>query len=130
MKKYLRIIFAVLLVLTGCRTITKISAVYFDRAEYPQNWIHQQDCITEADDTSMSPFGEYGYNQPLENLPTTEVPSGNPSSSASLRKFVLNSLNSIVIYKSYQHKQYNVKTPFYCLLPCEYYVFALRRIII
>lgn len=127
MKKYLRVILTVLLVLTGCHTIAKISAVYFDRAEYPQNWIYQQDTITETDDTPISPFGEYGYNLSLENLPTTEVPSGNPTFSAALRKSFLNSSNNT---KSYQHKQYNVKTPFYCLLSCEYYVFALRRIII
>lgn len=130
MKKYLRVILAVLLVLTGYRTTAKISAVYFDRAEYPQHWINQQDTITETGDTIISPFGEYGYNLSLEKLPTTKVPSGNPTSSVALRKFFPNVLNNIVTYKPHQHKQYNVKAPFYCLLPCEYYIFALHRIII
>lgn len=131
MKTILKVILVLLLVLAGGRTIADATAEYNGRSKELSLQHHQDNKIEKTVYDSVFSFGDYAHTLIMERIQITESPSGNPTSSPSLLRIILTEPKSMAVsITPRRDKQYDVDAPFYCLLPSEYYVFALRHIII
>lgn len=131
MRTILKVILVLLLVLAGGRTIANATAEDNGRCEELSLQCHQDNKIEKAVYDTIFSFGEYAPSLAMERIVLTETPSGNPTSSPLLFRAALNEPKSVAVsIIPRRDKQYDVDAPFYCLLPSEYYVFALRHIII
>lgn len=131
MKTILKVILFMSLVLAGGHTVTNTPAVENDRVEDFQPRYCQDNKIREAVHEPISRYGEHAPVLTIELFSVTKAPSGDPTFSPLLFKSVYNKLKSVAVSIAlHPYRQYDVDAPFYCLPPSEYYIFALRRIII
>lgn len=132
MKTLLKVILLLLLVLAGGHAIANASAEDYGRGEDFQTRYHQDDEIRKMVYVPISHFGEYAPQLTMEHIAETETSSGDSTSSPLLLKSSSNRMKSgaAVCITLHRDKQYDGNAPFYCLLPSEYYIFALRRIIV
>ena len=97
---------------------------------------HNNDAVIKSDAGSISaiefPKIYEGYIPDGITLPTqTLVRSNRGSSSFRTIIFARQTLTKIQVTASRpSNRLYDVSAPFYCTPPCQYYVFALRRLII